>query len=123
MKKLHRPVAIAATIAALAGAGLGAGAYAVGASSRTTTVVRQAAVGAVPAARTQSTALSVNEIYSRNAAGVVQIIVTQQGQSSPYPFGGGGGSSQAQGSGFVYDAKGDIVTNEHVVAGASSIRV
>ncbi|TML10674.1 MAG: PDZ domain-containing protein, partial [Actinobacteria bacterium] len=46
-----------------------------------------------------------------------------QSQSSPYPFGGGGGSSQAQGSGFIYDTKGDIVTNEHVVDGATSIRV
>jgi putative serine protease PepD len=124
MKKLHRPVAVAATVAALAGAGLGAGTYALGASSGTTTVVRQAAVAAVPAARTQSTALSVNQIYSRNVAGVVQITVTQQGQASPYPFGGGGSSqSQAQGSGFVYDTKGDIVTNEHVVDSASSIRV
>jgi putative serine protease PepD len=123
MKKLRRPAALAVAAAALllAGTALGAGAYAVGASPRTTTVVRQAAAAAVPAARTQSAALSVNEIYSRDVRGVVQITVTEQSQSSPYPF--GGGSSQAQGSGFVYDAKGDIVTNEHVVAGASSIRV
>src|SRR2546421_2512990 len=123
MKKLRRPAALAAVAAALllAGTALGAGAYAVAASPRTTTVVRQAAAAAVPAARTQSSALSVNQIYSRDARGVVQITVNQQSQSSPYPF--GGGSSQAQGSGFVYDAKGDIVTNEHVVAGASSIRV
>ena len=125
MKKLRRPAALAAGGAALllAGTGLGAGAYAVGASPGTTTVVRQAAAAAAPAARTQATSLSVNEIYRRNVRGVVQITVSQQSQTSPYPFGGGGGSSQAQGSGFVYDSKGDIVTNEHVVAGASSIRV
>ena len=124
MKKLRRPAALAVAAAALllAGTALGAGAYAVGASPRTTTVVRQAAAAAVPAARTQASALSVNQIYSRDVRGVVQVTVTEQGQSSTYPF-GGGGSSQAQGSGFVYDAKGDIVTNEHVVAGASSIRV
>src|SRR5262249_14011200 len=38
------------------------------------------------------------------------------------PF-GGGGTSQAEGSGFVYDNRGDIVTNQHVVAGATSITV
>jgi putative serine protease PepD len=123
MKKLRRPAVLAAgaTVLLLAGTALGAGAYAVGASPSTTTVVRDAASAAVPAAQTQTSALSVNEIYRRNAQGVVQITVSGQGQSSPYPF--GGGTSQAQGSGFVYDAKGDIVTNEHVVDGASSIRV
>src|SRR5436190_10231996 len=124
MKKLRRPAALAAGGAALllAGTAVGAGAYAVGASPETTTtVVRQpVSVPAAPTARAQSAALSVNEIYRRNARGVVQVTVTEQGQASPYPF--GSGSSQAQGSGFVYDAKGDIVTNEHV-DGASSIRV
>src|SRR5207237_3908948 len=67
--------------------------------------------------------LSVNETYRRTRRGAVQITVSQQSQTTPHPFGGGGGSSQAQGSGFVYDSNGDIVTNEHVVAGASSIRV
>src|SRR5438270_4130029 len=100
MKKLRRPAALAAGGAALllAGTGLGAGAYAVGASPGTTTVVRQAAAVAAPAARTQATSLSVNEIYRRNVRGAVQIPVSQQSQTSPYP---GGGSSQAQGSGFV----------------------
>jgi putative serine protease PepD len=61
--------------------------------------------------------LSVSEIYRRAHRGVVQITVAQ---SSPGPF---GGASTAQGSGFVYDMSGDIVTNEHVVDGASSISV
>src|SRR5438067_1328923 len=128
MKKLRRPAALAAAGAALllAGTALGAGAYAVGASPGTTTVVRQtsaASAAATPAARTQAAALSVNEIYRRNVRGVVQVTVSEQSQSSPYPFGGSSPQSQAQGSGFVYDSKGDIVTNEHVVDGASSIRV
>jgi len=33
------------------------------------------------------------------------------------------GSDNAQGSGFVYDRKGHIVTNEHVVEGATRVRV
>jgi putative serine protease PepD len=34
-----------------------------------------------------------------------------------------GGAAQAEGSGFVIDTSGDIVTNQHVVAGATSIKV
>ena len=35
----------------------------------------------------------------------------------------GGGRPQAQGSGFVYDAQGHVITNQHVVDGASSVKV
>jgi S1-C subfamily serine protease len=43
-----------------------------------------------------------------NYKGVVEIVVT----SSSNNFGfGGSGPSQAEGSGFVYDANGDIVTS------------
>ena len=38
------------------------------------------------------------------------------------PF-GGGQQGQAQGSGFVYDTAGHVITNEHVVEGANSISV
>ena len=43
------------------------------------------------------------------------------GQVEPQQFGGGG--VQGTGSGFVYDDKGHIVTNNHVVEGADKIRV
>ena len=56
------------------------------------------------------TALTVNEIYRRSGPGVVQITSTQQ-------------SGRALGSGFVIDKKGHIVTNYHVVDGATSIDV
>ena len=52
----------------------------------------------------------------------MEITVTTGGSGSGF-FGQGGGSSQAQGSGFVYDTQGHIVTDQHVVAGASSISV
>src|SRR5690349_15367532 len=132
MKKVHRraAAAAAATLLVAAGAGIGAGTYAVsatGSKTKTTTVVREAAAPAAPTAptaQTQSTALSVNQIYQRNYRGVVQISVDEQSQATgPFPFGGGGGSTRAQGSGFVYDSKGDIVTNEHVVSGATAIHV
>ena len=38
-------------------------------------------------------------------------------------FGGSGGTQQAQGSGFVYDEQGHVITNQHVVDGAQSVKV
>jgi putative serine protease PepD len=82
------------------------------------TVIRQVTVpSSQPAAES---ALSVTGIYRRAYRGVVQITVTE---NAPSPFGGSGSQAQAQGSGFVYDAKGDIVTNDHVVNGATGISV
>jgi putative serine protease PepD len=106
-------------VAACLGAGGGAAVYAASSSDGTKTVVRQVTVqDSQPASR--SSALSVNEIYRRTHQGVVDITVTTG--SSPSPF-GGSGSGQAEGSGFVYDSRGDIVTNQHVVDGAQSITV
>src|SRR3954469_22543000 len=63
--------------------------------------------------------LSIPQIYRSAYKGVVQITVSTQGSS---PF-GGSQTQQAQGSGWVYNADGDIVTNAHVAAGAKSISV
>src|SRR5919201_1768541 len=91
------------------------------AAGGTKTVVRQVIVRASrPAAQTEP--LSVNEIYRRAYKGVVEITVSSQG-SGESPFPGGGSAQRSQGSGFVYDSKGDIVTNQHVVDSASSISV
>ena len=59
--------------------------------------------------------LSIGAIYRNSVTGVVEIAAA----------GGGtfGGRQQAQGSGFVLDEEGHIVTNEHVVSGASTITV
>ena len=113
-----------AAAALLAGAGAGVGTYAAfgGNSGKTTTVVQQAAQGS-PAADTKT--MSVNGVYRKAGPGVVEITTTTNGRSSdsdPFPF-GGSGKSRAQGSGFVYDSNGDIVTNDHVVAGATKISV
>jgi putative serine protease PepD len=69
-------------------------------------------------------ALSPTSIYSSDAPGVVVITDTRTQVIPPTFF----SPSQkekvgALGSGFVIDSKGDIVTNDHVVAGSSSIRV
>jgi putative serine protease PepD len=110
---------VAATVAgALIGVGGGAATYAA-LSHDTKTVVRQVSVSDTQPASSNS--LSVHGIYERTHKGVVEITVTESaGQNS---FGGGQGTQKAQGSGFVIDTEGHIVTNAHVVDGAESVSV
>jgi putative serine protease PepD len=73
-----------------------------------TTSAASSAGTAVPASdTTTSTTLTASEIYKNDSKGVVDLVV----------------NSNAEGSGFVVDKKGDIVTNEHVVDGARTIKV
>ena len=103
---------------ALIGAGGGAGTYAALSSGSTKTVVRQVPVSnSQPAASTSG--LSVNSIYKRTYRGVVEVNVNTQ-TSEPF---GGTRSQAAEGSGFVYDTSGHVITNQHVVAGATSVHV
>ncbi len=113
-------LALVATLAI----GAGAGAVAYSAYSPEKTVVRQVAVkNSEPAARTSE--LTIGEIYRRAYKGVVEITVTSTAPASPSPADpfGGGQSQRSQGSGFVFDEQGNIVTNEHVVDGAKSVSV
>jgi putative serine protease PepD len=101
---------------ALIGAGGGVGTYA--ALSGNDKTVRQVTVSdSQPAASTSG--LSVNSIYKRTYRGVVEVKVNSQ-TSDPF---GGSRSQSAEGSGFVYDTSGHVITNQHVVAGATSMRV
>jgi len=115
-------VAAALVAAAAVGAGGGAATYAALSDEGTRTVVRPAAAAesAEPAAST-SESMSVSEIYEQTYKSVVEI-TSIAGQSTPF---GGEGQEQAQGqgSGFVYDADGHIVTNQHVVDGADRVTV
>jgi putative serine protease PepD len=114
---MPRPLALTASL--LAAAAIGAASYAAISSGGTKTVVRQVTVaGAQPAVATSSS--SVTDVYNHASRGVVEITVSAT--SSGYPY-GDSRTQQAQGSGFVYDARGDIVTNEHVVANANSYSV
>jgi S1-C subfamily serine protease len=104
------PIVIAAFIAAIGlAAGGGAAAYAVLADD-SSTVVRQVTVtDSDPAAQTPD-GLAISEIYERSHEGVVEIEA-------------GSGGATSQGSGFVYDEEGHVITNQHVVAGSSSLSV
>ncbi len=112
----------AAIVAGLVGtaavaAGAGAGTYALLADGGGTTVVRQVTVqGSQPASESK---LSIGSIYDLANRGVVQITATG---SSTAPF-GGQEQQQAQGSGWVFDNEGHIVTNQHVVSGADTLSV
>jgi putative serine protease PepD len=120
---MRRPSSTLSLVAALVagafiGVGGGAATYAALSSGDTKTVVRQVTVGESQPA-SSSSGLSVNAIYQRTHKGVVEITVSGRTQESPF----GGQTQQAQGSGFVYDTEGRIVTNEHVVDGAQSVSV
>ncbi len=70
----------------------------------------------------------LESIYAAVNPSIVSIHVITQSTSQANPLfgrGNGGGSqvSEGWGSGFVWDSQGDIVTNNHVIDGATSIDV
>ena len=119
-----RTVTLTAALVAAAGIGAGGGAATYAALSSdggTRTVIRPAAAEstAEPAAST-SESLSVSEIYEQTYKSVVEITSIS---SESTPLGGEEEQARGQGSGFVYDAEGHIVTNQHVVDGADTVSV
>ncbi|HZQ82731.1 MAG TPA: trypsin-like peptidase domain-containing protein [Gaiellaceae bacterium] len=123
-------LAAAVVAAALAGGGIGAGvvvalthdggddnsAAAATTTTATTTVVQQGNSSTVANGQ-----LTISQIAKQDSPSVVEIDSTTSSGSSF--FGGGSSQATAEGSGFVYDRNGDIVTNEHVVDGATSVTV
>ena len=110
---LRRALPIGAALAIGTGAGAAIYAGSTGGSSSAPKTV----VASVPAQPAASTTTSLTELYKNVAPGVVDIVVNE----SSGGFGDQG--AQAEGSGFVVDTSGDIVTNQHVVDGASAIKV
>jgi putative serine protease PepD len=117
---LRRGAPVAAALALGAGAGAGVYAALAGGGKGPEPVVTVAAAQSVAATSTTST---LTQLYKDLTPGVVDITVDSSSAGGQGGFGPGGGTSQAEGSGFVYDTSGDIVTNEHVVADATSITV
>jgi putative serine protease PepD len=117
--RIARKAAPLAAVALLAGGAGGAvGALSQGGGSSSSPAV---VASAQPAAVKQS---NVTAVYNDVAAGVVEITVggVSSGSDGFGPF-GGQQQTQGEGSGFVLDKSGHIVTNDHVVDGASSITV
>jgi putative serine protease PepD len=119
-------IAAAVTAAALAGAGAGAAVVGI-AGTGTKTVTTRVVAQAEPAANTAGSSQTVAELYDAAVPGVVEVDSTTTGAGSSQGFGFGGGgngsTSEAEGTGFVYDTAGHILTNEHVVSGATSVKV
>ena len=99
--------AVVAAVLLLAGAG---------GSDETTTVFS----GGGDLANPTKGALSPREIYKRDAPGVV--FITADAEQEPSPF-APEQEGRATGSGFVIGEGGSIVTNAHVVEGASRVSV
>jgi S1-C subfamily serine protease len=117
-----RRIAAGALIATAAASGAtGAAIYAAATSPTTKVVTSTPSAAASSVARSVASGLTVKQIYARNASGVVEVDVTTTAADNG-PF-GGSSTKQAQGTGFVYDKSGHIVTNEHVVENASAITV
>jgi putative serine protease PepD len=125
--KRPRRVTAAIVAAALAGGGAGAGIYAAtsGGGATKTVAAPTAAATATAQDTSSSSQLTVSQIYKQSSKSVVEVDVTSvSSNNQPFPFGGQGqGEVQGQGTGWVYDSKGDIVTNQHVVDGATKVRV
>jgi S1-C subfamily serine protease len=123
-----RSLAIPMLIAALLGGGVAAGVTALvadgGGGGSTTTVIRQAALGG-DSRESVENGLTPRDIYRRYAPGVVFVKaeVVRRGTQSPFDVFPQEQRSESTGSGFVIDKAGDILTNNHVVDGATKVTV
>ena len=126
MQRSLLPIAI---VSAVVGAGAAVGIVEglnVGTNRTSTTVVQQAPLGGTDnASNSDGTGLTAGDIYKRDAPGVVfvrsQIVQRTQ---SPFDFGlPQEQQGEATGSGFVIDKAGTILTNAHVVNGATKVTV
>jgi S1-C subfamily serine protease len=114
---MNRSIATIAVVALAAGAAGGAIAAAVDGSDGAS------AASPSPAPSSQPTANAAG-LYRRDAPGVVVITASETQRSQPSPFLPPTSQRvQSLGSGFVIDRRGDIVTNDHVISGATNVRV
>jgi putative serine protease PepD len=92
-------------------------------SVTTTTVVQPSSSPTLPTSFSNGKAQTINSIYRAVGPGVVDI-TTSSTQNTGGVFGfGQSQQTEGEGAGVVFDKKGDILTDEHVVSGASKITV
>ncbi len=88
-----------------------------------TTIVQSPVAGSAASSAEEGQGLTVNEIYKRDGPGVV-FIRAEVSQQTDSPFGlPQEQRGTATGSGFAIDKEGHILTNAHVVEGASKVEV
>ncbi|HYF27515.1 MAG TPA: trypsin-like peptidase domain-containing protein, partial [Baekduia sp.] len=112
--------------AAVLGGGVAAGAVTLlddDEAASTRTVIQQAPVGASNRVNAED-GLTPSQIYKRYAPGVVFITAERvERVQSPFDLYPSEQRSQGTGSGFVIDDNGEILTNAHVVSGATDVQV
>jgi putative serine protease PepD len=121
--RLLVPLVVAATL----GGGIGSVAVIAaggGAAGPARTVLTSAPVagGTQTAATVANPGLTAAQVYQQAKGSVAFITADVQSQGNGF-FGGPAPASQVSGSGFVISKDGLIVTNDHVVAGGSNIKV
>jgi S1-C subfamily serine protease len=122
---MHRPLFSLLLAAALGGGVSAAVLIAAGhVGGTTTTVVQQVPLAQSAALARESDGMTPREIYKRDAPGVVYVRARSvQAGSSPFDVFPAAQENVSTGSGFVLDDEGHILTNDHVVAGATDVRV
>jgi S1-C subfamily serine protease len=119
MKSILRSPVVSAAVGGIAVAGLF---LALGVTGRRTVkeVIEEAPLSAQPASDAAS-GLTPYEIYEQDSRGVVLVRATVS-PTGPDPFEPTGApqSGVSTGSGFVVNKQGDILTNYHLIAGASA---
>jgi putative serine protease PepD len=92
-------------------------------SVTTTTVVQSTSSPTVPTSFSNSSPRTISQIYKAVGPGVVDI-TTSSTQNTSGVFGfGQQQQTQGEGAGVVFDKKGDILTDQHVVSGATKVTV
>jgi putative serine protease PepD len=114
MRRLFLPMLFAAVIGATASAAVlllsGGGGSGTAATVHTSTATPVASSSSGTRREVASTALTATQIYQQDSPGVVSIkAVTSEGEDS--------------GTGIVLNEKGLILTNDHVIKGATSLTV
>ena len=120
MKQVTRivPVVAAAVVGGVIAVIIAGG----GGTKNTTTTVVAPSHSSEPTSFQSQRGLTINQIYKLAGPGVVDI-TTQSTQNTQGFFGFGQQQTQGEGAGFVYDKKGNILTDQHVVSGANQITV
>ena len=92
-------------------------------SVTTTTVVQPASSPALPTSFSDGKAQTISQIYKTAGPGVVDITTSSSSNTSGVFGFGQQQQTQGEGAGVVFDKKGDILTDQHVVSGANKVTV
>ena len=118
-----RSVYLAVAVALIIGVGAGFAAHSLTGSKSASPAVQTNTAPTTPVSSTSSTN-TLTQIYAKDAPGVVTVTIAgRETSGNSSPFGPTPQKFEAIGTGFEIDLKGNIMTAEHVVSGATTIKV